>query len=192
MVRLPPPATGGGVKFKWPQEAVGLLEEAPAGQDLVNEIFHSYDTVFAKLFFYNIIINRDTLSVDGRESSFVYEIPYGLEVGVSPCHVWLNHSQQGFGALVDLDEYSVVDLSETEQLHNFLDLGGHAVNTLNSHYKGNLGLSWNTDALLGLGQPVEANFLLTLSAIINRILLSTAESLSGTCSPQGSPSLSEA
>lgn len=60
-------------------------------------------------------------------------------------------SEHVLGGLVDLDEDSVVDLPQSEQLENLLDLGGHLVDTTDSHDKDELGLSGDIEVSLLLG-----------------------------------------
>ena len=50
-------------------------------------------------------------------------------------------SEHVLSGLVDLDEDSVVDLPQPEELENLLDLGGHLVDTTDPHDKDELGLS---------------------------------------------------
>ena len=49
-------------------------------------------------------------------------------------------SEHVHGGLVQLDEDTVVDLSQTEQLEDLLDLGGDLVDTTNPHNEGELGV----------------------------------------------------
>ena len=46
-------------------------------------------------------------------------------------------------SLVQLDEDTIVNLSQTEKLENFLDLGRDLVDTTNSHDKCKFGISWH-------------------------------------------------
>merc|ERR1740128_1566621 len=70
----------------------------------------------------------------------VDEVTDRLEVGASVGDVGLTDSEHVLGGLVDLDEDSVVDLPQSEQLKNLLDLGGHLVDTTDPHDKDKLGL----------------------------------------------------
>ena len=49
-------------------------------------------------------------------------------------------SEHVHGGLVQLDEDTVVDLSQTEQLEDLLDLGGNLVDTTDPHDEGELGV----------------------------------------------------
>ena len=60
-------------------------------------------------------------------------------------------SEHVLSGLVNLDEDSVVDLPQPEELEDLLDLGGHLVDTADSHDKGELGLSCHVVVALLLG-----------------------------------------
>ena len=60
-------------------------------------------------------------------------------------------SEHVLGGLVDLDEDSVVDLPQSEQLENLLDLGGHLVDTTDPHDEDQLGLGGNIVVAVLLG-----------------------------------------
>ena len=60
-------------------------------------------------------------------------------------------SEHVLGSLVDLDEDSIVNLPQSEQLENLLDLGRHLVDTTDSHDKDELGLSGDIEVSLLLG-----------------------------------------
>ena len=66
-------------------------------------------------------------------------------------------SEHVLGGLVDLDEDSVVDLPQSEQLKNLLDLGGHLVDTTDPHDKDKLGLSGDIVVSLLLGITLQPN-----------------------------------
>ena len=66
-------------------------------------------------------------------------------------------SEHVLGGLVDLDEDSVVDLPQSEQLKNLLDLGGHLVDTADPHDEDELGLSGNIVVSLLLGITLQPN-----------------------------------
>ena len=55
------------------------------------------------------------------------------------------------GGLVDLDEHPVVDLPQSQQLEDLLDLGGHLVDTADPHDEGELGLGGDVVVALLLG-----------------------------------------
>ena len=62
------------------------------------------------------------------------------------------------GGLVHLDEHSVVDLPQSEELQNLPDLGRHLVNTTDPHDESQPRLSWDVVVTILLGvtlQPAE-------------------------------------
>ena len=60
-------------------------------------------------------------------------------------------SQHVLCCLVHLDEDSVVDLPQSEQLQHLLHLRGHLVDTTDSHDEDKLGLGWDVEVTLLLG-----------------------------------------
>ena len=72
--------------------------------------------------------------------------------------VWLDNSQHVLGSLVHLDEHSVVDLPQSEELEDLPDLGRHLVDTTDPHDEGQLGLGGDVVVTVLLGitlQPAE-------------------------------------
>ena len=59
------------------------------------------------------------------------------------------------GGLVDLDEHAVVDLPQSQQLEDLLDLGGHLVDTADPHDEGELGLGGDVVVAVLLGIALE-------------------------------------
>ena len=59
------------------------------------------------------------------------------------------------GGLVELDEDTVVDLTEPEKLEHLLDLGGHLVDTADTDDKGQLGLGGHVEVALLLSLPLQ-------------------------------------
>jgi len=67
-----------------PQELVGLLESRADGEDLVDQILNTLDTVLAKdTLDDGVICDRDTLSINTAETTLVDELTNRLEVGVT-------------------------------------------------------------------------------------------------------------
>ena len=71
----------------------------------------------------------DPLLVDLAVSALVDELADGLEVGLSVGDVGLDKKEHLGGRLGDLDEHTVVDLEETEELQDLAGLGGNVVDT---------------------------------------------------------------
>ena len=150
VLELPcPPAAGRVRELEWPEEVVGLLEVGANPEDFVNKVFHGEDVVFATCLFDNTIARkRNALLVDLSVATFVDGFTNGLEVRlavgkirtwlefwigascVPVSDIWLNETKHLLGSLGDLDEDTVVDLEETEQLQRLALLGVDLVDTV--------------------------------------------------------------
>jgi len=86
-------------------------------------------------------------------------------------------SEHVLGGLVDLDEDSVVDLPQSEQLKNLLDLGGHLVDTTDPHDKDKLGLSGDIVVSLLLGITLQPDLISLLILVLLGKSLSPLEDL---------------
>ena len=66
--------------------------------------------------------------------------------------------------LIQLDEHAVADLTKTEQLEGFLNLGGDVVDILNLHDEGELGIGGNIEVsgLLGIALKLDLGTFLIL------------------------------
>ena len=83
----------------------------------MNEIFHRYDSEFAKSSLDDlVVVQGDALLVDFAVSSLVDELTDRLQVGLAVGDVGLNELQHLCGGLGDFDKDTVVDLEETEEL----------------------------------------------------------------------------
>ena len=80
----------------------------------------------------------DSLLVDLAVTSLEDEFPDGLLGWVAVGDVGLNSSKHIDGGLVDSDEDSVMELSQSEESHDSDDLGVELVNTSDSNNKGEL------------------------------------------------------
>lgn len=69
------------------------------------------------------------MTVNFSVTSFVHKLFNRLEIGVSPGDIRLDNSQHVDGGFVELDEDSIVDLQQTEQLQYFPYFGGNFVDT---------------------------------------------------------------
>merc|ERR1712243_47688 len=87
-----------------------------------------------------ISLVRASSSLELAISALVDELTDGLEVGITPCDVRIGDTQHAQRRLVQLDESSVVDLTQTQQLKDLSDSGMESVDTPNPHHDGQLGL----------------------------------------------------
>jgi len=97
----------------------------------MDQIFHTDDVVGSQFAFNDVVAGqRNATSTDLGVSSLVDEVSHALQVGVSPGNVWLTDSQHISGGLVELDEDSIVDLEQAEELQGLADLGADLVHTV--------------------------------------------------------------
>ena len=88
------------------------------------------------------------------------------------------------GGLVQFDENTIVDLSETEKLQNFANLGGDLVDTTDTHDKGQLGFGSDVEVASFLGFTGKPEFIAFSITIFFDIFLRTFEDIN-TFSPPG-------
>lgn len=98
------------------------------------------------------------------------------------------HLRSGLG---DLDENTVVDLEQTEELQDLAGLGGDVVDTLDAHDKVDLGLGGDVEVAAGLGLTLQANLLTLGLLVLVDVLLGALEDdltlgLAGLASLEGS------
>jgi len=137
----PPSAVRVG-KFERPQRRCDLFEVGSASDNLVDEVLHADDTVFAQqLLNDGVVGDGDSLTVDLGVTPLVDELPDSLEVDLAECNVRLNEVEHLGGSLGYSDKDTVVDLEETEELEDFLGFRGDFGDTLQSDDKVHLGLS---------------------------------------------------
>lgn len=123
-------ATVGVAELEGPQEVGGLLEVGANGEDLVDEILNADDAVLAKGGLNDGVVGQsNTLLLDLSVSTLVDELLDGLQVGVTVGDPGLNNLEHLSDGLGDLQEDTVVDLEETEQLEDLAGLRGHLVDT---------------------------------------------------------------
>ena len=121
---------GWGVELEWPEEVVGLLEVVTAGPDLVDEVLNAGNTLLSEgLLNDAVVVKSDTGSVDLTVASLVDQSADVVTGWVSVGDEWLDKSDHVDGGSVELDEHSVVELSQTEELHDLLLLWSELVDT---------------------------------------------------------------
>merc|ERR1712117_587557 len=178
VVRLLAPPARRGVELEGPQEVGGVLEVGSDGDDLVDEVLDANDAELAKL------LLDDVVGRDGRSASvlldkapLVHQLADRLEGGRSPGDVGLANPQHVDGGLVQLDEDTVVDLSETEELESLLDLGSDLVDTTDADDKGILVLGGDVEVALLLGLAPQPDLLALLVPVLPGVLLGLLEDL---------------
>ena len=121
----------GGGELEWPEEVVGFLEGGSDSPDLVDEVLHRGNTVLLTEGLLNdgVVVKSNTHSVDLTVSSLVDQASDGVAGWVAVGDVWLDGSEHVDGGSVELDEDTVVELSESQELHDLLALGAELVDT---------------------------------------------------------------
>ena len=114
-----------------PQEVAGLLEVGSDGEDLVDQVLHTDDSVLAQVVFdESIVSQRDALLLDLAVSTLVDQFANGLQVGVSIGDVRLDDLEHFQGSFCQANKDTVVDLKESEELKDFAWFGSNLVDTI--------------------------------------------------------------
>ena len=157
------PSTGWIAQFERPQEVVCLLEIRSNRENLMNQILHTLDSIFAQRLGDKCIIRQwNTRAINLSVSALVDEVTDRLEVGFAVGDVGLydlEHFLSGFG---EFNEDAVVDLQETKELQDLSRFGCHFVNTykLTMHTKNVVPFNTDDENKFGLSRDVEIPFLL--------------------------------
>ena len=123
-------ATEWGAQLEGPQEVVGLLEVGSASPDLVDEVLDAVDANITESTGNDgVVVEGNTGAVDLSVASLVDESADVVAGWVSVGDVWLDKSDHVDGGTVQLDEDTVVELSQAEELHDLLLLGWELVDT---------------------------------------------------------------
>mmetsp|Transcript_23643 Transcript_23643/g.47946 ORF Transcript_23643/g.47946 Transcript_23643/m.47946 type:complete len:220 (+) Transcript_23643:556-1215(+) len=164
-------STEGTGKLEGPQEVVGLLELGSDSGDLMNEVSAAVDSGLTEsLADDRVVGDGDALAVDLGESALVNELLNSGAAGVSVRDVGLDESEHTDGGLIHSDEGGVVDLTETEQLHDLLGLGANSDDTADADDQGELGLSRDVESPRGLGGAALGDGLVLGGLILGLVL----------------------
>jgi hypothetical protein len=168
--------TSGVGELEGPEEVGGLLEVGANSVDLVDEILNTDNAVLAKVLLNNGVVGKsNTLLVDLSVTTLVDKLLDGLQVGVTVGDPRLNNLEHLSDGLGDLDEDTVVDLEETEELEDLAGLGRHLVDTLDTDDEDQVGLGGDVGRVLRLGNAVKTDLLTLSIAVLLDVLLSTLE-----------------
>lgn len=168
--------TSGVGELEGPEEVGGLLEVGANSEDLVDEILSADDAVLAEVLLNDGVVGKSSaLLVDLSVSTLVDELLDRLQVGVTVGDPRLNNLEHLGGGLGDLDEDTVVDLEETEELEDLAGLGGNLVDTLDADNEHQLALSGDVGSIVLLGSAGETDLLTLSIAVLLDVLLSTLE-----------------
>ena len=123
------PVEGRG-ELEGPEEVVGLLEVGTDSPDLVNEVLNAGDTLFTENTIDNAVVGkRNARAVNLTVTSLVDEGSNSVSGRVSISDIRLDHSDHVDGGSVESDKHAVVELSESQKLHDLLLLGWELVDT---------------------------------------------------------------
>jgi len=124
-------STEWGRKFEWPQEVVGFLEFWSAGDNLVDEVLNAGNSVFTEFSFNDAVVsNWKSSSLDFTATSLVDKLRDGLSGWITISDEWFDHLDHVNGGFVQFDENGVVQLSQSEELQDFLWLWGKLSDTI--------------------------------------------------------------
>ena len=171
------PTTRAG-ELEGPQEVVRLLEVGSDSANLVDEISTALDTNRSKALLDDRVVGQgDTLLVELCESTLEDKLLNSRARGVTVGYVRLDETEHTDGRLVELDEGSIVELTETEELHNLLGLGRDSDGTSDTDNKSNLGPSWDVESTLGLGLTAVGNSSIVGSLVLSSVLLGGSDGI---------------
>lgn len=149
-----------------PQEVAGLLEIGSDGVDLMDQVFHADNAIFAKIVLDQLVVCQgNSLFVDLSITTLVDELSHRLEVGVSVGDVGVDDCQHLLRGLGQSDEDAVVDLKKSEKLEDLSRLGSHLVDTLNSNDEDKLVLLLDIEVSILSAQPGKSDLLAFLVSI---------------------------
>lgn len=121
----------GRVELEWPDEVVGRLEVGTDGNNLVDKVLNTHDSVLAELVLNDGVVGqRNSGAVNLTEASLVEELFHGLLRWVTISNVWLNSSEHVNSCLVQFDEDSIVKLSQSQKLQDLFAFGVQLVDTI--------------------------------------------------------------
>ena len=120
-----------GGELEGPQEVVGLLEGGADSPDLVDEVLNARDSLGTKSSVDDLVVGqRNSGAVNLTVASLVDELADGVAGGVAVGDVGLDNTDHVDGSSVKTDEHTVVELSESQELHDLLALGAQLVDTI--------------------------------------------------------------
>lgn len=132
MLEFPRPESTGRVRqLEWPEEVVGLLEVGSNSEDLVDQILHTHNAIFAQVILDELIVGEgNSLFVDLAIATLVNELTNRLQVGVSIGNVRVDDGKHFLRSLCQAYEDTIVQLEKSKELHDFSGLRGNLVDTM--------------------------------------------------------------
>lgn len=165
-------------ELEGPEEVVGLLEVGADRPELVDQVLNAGDAELAKLVVdHRVVLDGDAGAVDLAVAAGVDQLADGVAAGETVGDQGVDTSDHVPGSLVELHEGAVVDLAETEQLHDLLLLGGQLVDTADTDHEGKLGLALHEEVASSSGVTLVLDELLVSLDVLGSVLLSVLGSL---------------
>ena len=117
------PSVSWSVELDWPEEVVSLLEGWSNSPDLVDEVLNAVDTLFTEGTGDDAVVSqRNSGLVHLSVTTLVDQTADIITGWVSVGDEWLDSSDHVDGSAVKANEDTVIDLTETEKLHDLLAL----------------------------------------------------------------------
>ena len=177
MVKLLLVSTERRRKLEWPAEVSSGLEVRAGGVKFVNEVFQTDDVHGAEAVLDDgVIRDGNALLVDLGESALVQKRADGGEARVSVCDERFNQAEHGDGSGVQLNEDSVVDLTQTEELQNLAHFRRDSHDTTNADDQSHLRFRVHVNAAFSLGLTADTNQVVLDSTVLLDVLFGTLES----------------
>ena len=121
----------GRAELEGPEEVVGLLEFSTNGDNLVDEVLYASEADLAESSLNNgVVSKRNSLAIDLAISSLVDKLSDQTLSRVAVGNVGLNSSDHVPGSLVESNEHSIVELSQSQELKDLFAGGVKLVNTI--------------------------------------------------------------
>mmetsp|Transcript_21669 Transcript_21669/g.41371 ORF Transcript_21669/g.41371 Transcript_21669/m.41371 type:complete len:289 (-) Transcript_21669:90-956(-) len=170
--------TQGAAELEWPKELVAGLERGANSEDLVNEILDTNHVFLTQYLLHDAVVGeRNALFVDLAESSLVDQFLHGFKVRVSPHDVRFDAAKHHQSCLVDLDEYTVIDLPQAQQLKDLSGLRVHVINTAQADHERQLRLRFYIETTLGFCRAPQSHSVLLLLQVLLSVLLRALEDI---------------
>lgn len=168
--------TVGVRELEGPEELVGVLEVGSSSGNLVDQVLNRDDTVLSEVLFDDGVgVQGESLSVDLGVSSLVDQVSDGSNRWFTVSDVRLDELEHLLGGLGELDENTVVDLDQSQELQNLSRLGGDVVDTTETNDQGNLGLGGDVEVTSSSGSSTKPDLLSLSELVLLDVLLGSLE-----------------
>ena len=170
-VSLSDETTSRGSELERPEESVDFLEVRTNGVNLVDDILSTVDTQMTEILGNQAVVGQgDSRSVDLEVSSLVDKLADSSQRRVAESNIWSNSSEHLRNWTIDLQEHTVVELLQSEELQDLSWLRGHLVDTDQSGYEQELGLGLNEEVSALPGLTSESDEVSLASSVLLQVL----------------------